>query len=120
LERRLWGLQENESVEFVVPVAEAFGYHDPDLTQTFSRKRFPPDVALTPGQQVLPSVLAFPPEHTLTIKEVNDDLVVLDLNHPLVDQDLYYSIRVVEVRDATPEELEPRKQCKSCRDETGG
>jgi FKBP-type peptidyl-prolyl cis-trans isomerase 2 len=72
---------------------------------------------LKPGQKVLPSVLPFPPEYPLSIKEVRDDKVILDLNHPLADEDLYYQVQVVEVRDATEDEMATLKQCKSCREE---
>jgi FKBP-type peptidyl-prolyl cis-trans isomerase SlyD len=115
LERRLWGLPEDEHVEFVIPAAEAFGHFDPENVQEWSRKVFPPDMELTPGQKVLPAHLPFPPEYPLTIKEVKDDKVILDLNHPLADEDLSYEVTVVEVRPATPEEVEPLKQCQSCR-----
>ncbi len=117
LERRLWGLSvEDGLVEFVVPCQEAFGFYDPENVQVMSRKRFSPDIELQVGQKVLPSILPFPPEYPLTIKEIRGDTVVLDLNHPLADQDLYYEVRVAEVRDATPEELTPLKQCQACRE----
>ncbi len=117
LERRLWGAPVLENLEFVVPAAEAFGFYDPENTQVWSKKVFPPDMELKPGQKVLPSVLPFPAEYPLSIKEVRDDKVILDLNHPLTDEDLYYQVQVVEVRDATEEEITPLKQCKSCREE---
>lgn len=117
LERRLWGLSPEEGeVDFVVPAAEAFGTYDPNNVQVWSRRVFPQDMDLTPGQKVLPTVLPFPPEYPLSIKEVQGDRVVLDLNHPLADQDLYYKVKVLEVREATPEELVPKKQCQSCRE----
>lgn len=119
LERRLWGAPVSETLEFVIPAAEAFGSYDPENIQVWSTKVFPPDMELKPGQKVLPSVLPFPPEYPLTIKEVRDGQVVLDLNHPLADEDLHYQVQVVEVRDATEEELVPLKQCQSCREETG-
>lgn len=119
LERRLWGLSPGrETVEFVIPSHEAFGAYDPDNVQVWSKKRFSPDIELQIGQKILPSILPFPPEYPLTIKEVREDSVVLDLNHPLADQDLYYEVQVVEVRDATPEELTPLKQCQACREGT--
>lgn len=119
LERRLWGLSpEEETVEFVVPCQEAFGPYNPDNVQVWSKKRFPADVGLEVGQKVLPSFLPFPPEYPLTIKEVQEESVVLDLNHPLTDQDLYYEVRVVEVRDTAPEELVVLKSCQSCREGT--
>lgn len=117
LERRLWGLNEGETVEFVVPASEAFGLYDPENVQEWSRKAFPADMELQPGQQVLPANLPFPPDFPLRVKEVRGDKIILDLNHPFSGHDLNYAVRVVAVRPATPEELEPLKQCKSCREE---
>jgi FKBP-type peptidyl-prolyl cis-trans isomerase SlyD len=117
LERRLWGLSMDQgTVEFVVPCQEAFGVYDPENVQIWSKKRFSPDIELQVGQKVLPEILPFPPEYPLTIKEIREDSVILDLNHPLADQDLYYEVKVAEVRHATPEELIPLKQCQSCRE----
>jgi len=117
LERRLWGLQEGDAVEFVIPAAEAFGLYDPENVQEWSRKVFPKDMELKPGQQVLPAHLPIPPEYPLRIKEVRDDKVILDLNHPFCGHDLHYAVRVKALRPATPEEIEPLKQCKSCAEE---
>ncbi len=116
LERRLWGAPVAESLEFMIPAEEAFGAYDPENIQVWSTKVFPPEMELKPGQKVLPTVLPFPPEHPLVIKEVNGDQVVLDLNHPLVDEDLYYQVEVLEVRDASEEEMKSLKQCQSCRE----
>lgn len=120
LERRLWGAPVAESLEFVIPAAEAFGSYDPENVQAWSKKAFPTDMEIKPGQKVLPSMLPFPPEYPLLIKEVKGDQVILDLNHPLADEDLYYQVEVLEVRDATEEEVTPLKQCQSCREETDG
>ena len=120
LERRLWGLKEQDKVEFVVPAAEAFGAYDPENVQVWSRKVFPPDMEVKPGQKVLPANLPIPPEYPLTIKEVEGDKVILDMNHPLAGHDLCYEVKVLAVRPATPEEMEPLKQCKSCSEEMEG
>jgi FKBP-type peptidyl-prolyl cis-trans isomerase SlyD len=116
LERRLWGLREQDSVEFVVPSAEAFGPYNPENVQEWSRKVFPPGQELQVGQKMVPANLPFNPEYPLTVKEIREDKVILDLNHPLAGQDLHYKVRVMEVRPATPEELAPRKQCQSCQE----
>jgi FKBP-type peptidyl-prolyl cis-trans isomerase SlyD len=120
LERRLWGLRAQDEVEFVVPAAEAFGNYEPDNVQTWSKKVFPPDLDLKPGVKVLPANLPLPPEYPLTVKEVRENAVIIDLNHPFAGHDLHYAVKVLEVRPATPEELAPLKQCKSCRDEMAG
>jgi FKBP-type peptidyl-prolyl cis-trans isomerase 2 len=117
LERRLWGLRAHDALEFVVPAAEAFGEYDPNFVQKWSHKVFPPDMEVKPGQKVLPAVLPFPPEYPLTVKEVTEDAVILDMNHPYSSHDLHYQVRVIEVRPATPEELEALKQCQSCIEE---
>ncbi len=117
LERRLWGLKDQDEVEFVIPAAEAFGDYDPENMQEWSRSVFPPEMELEPGQKVIPANLPFPPEYPLTVKEVQEDKIILDLNHPFAGHDLHYSVRVLQVRPATPEELAPLKQCQSCRTE---
>jgi FKBP-type peptidyl-prolyl cis-trans isomerase SlyD len=117
LEKRLWGLREQDAVEFVIPAAEAFGDYDPNFVQEWSHKVFPPGMKLVQGQKVIPANLPFPPEYPLTVKEVREDCVILDMNHPFSGHDLRYQVKVVEVRSATPDELEPLKQCKSCAEE---
>ncbi len=120
LERRLIGLREQDAVEFVIPADEAFGLYEPENVREWSRKVFPPDMELQAGQRVIPANLPVEPEYPLTIKEVKENSVTLDMNHPLAGHDLHYAVKVVEVRPATPEELEPLKQCKSCSDELEG
>jgi FKBP-type peptidyl-prolyl cis-trans isomerase SlyD len=39
------------------------------------------------------------------IVEVRDDNVVLNFNHPLAGKELHFSVTVVDLRDATAEEL---------------
>lgn len=40
------------------------------------------------------------------VVEMNDESVVMDFNHPLAGKDLHFTGTVVEVREATQEELE--------------
>ncbi len=117
LERRLLGLREQDEVDFVIPAEEAFGLYEPDNVQVWSQKVFPPEMELKIGEKVIPANLPFPPEYPLTIREIRGDSVILDMNHPLAGHDLHYAVKVLEVRPATPEELEPLKQCKSCSEE---
>lgn len=117
LERRLIGLRKNDAVAFVIPADEAFGLYDPENVTEWSRKVFPPDMELKAGQRVIPANLPVEPEYPLTVKEVKENSVILDMNHPLAGHDLHYAVKVVEVRPATPEELEPLKHCKSCAEE---
>jgi len=40
------------------------------------------------------------------IVDIKDDVVVMDFNHPLAGQDLFFNGKVEDIRDATAEELE--------------
>lgn len=115
LENHLLGLKDGDNAEFTVAAAEAFGNYDPKAIQEMSKKRFPDPAALRPGQAVTAGNTIEPMPYTYIIKEVLDDTVILDLNHPLAGQDLHYSVHILEVRAATPEEIEPLKKCESCK-----
>lgn len=117
LENRLLGLREGEEKEFVIPAAEAFGGHDPKQVQEYNRKRFPADADLRPGGVVTVARTAVPLPFPYRIVEAREDVVVLDLNHPLVDHDLHYWVQVLEVRPAAAKELEYRKQQMPCEGE---
>lgn len=118
LENRLLGLRPGDQAEFVIPADEAFGQRQPQLLQEFSRRRFPPEADLQPGMAVVPSPCAIEIAYPYTVVEVKDDVVVLDQNHPLAGEDLYYQVEILEVRPATPEELAPLQSCDSCGGDT--
>ena len=42
----------------------------------------------------------------VVVKSVEDDVVIIDGNHPLAGQDLTFDVEIVEVRAATQEELD--------------
>jgi FKBP-type peptidyl-prolyl cis-trans isomerase SlyD len=44
--------------------------------------------------------------HPAKIVSINEETITCDVNHPLADQDLHFTGNVVEVRDATAEELD--------------
>jgi FKBP-type peptidyl-prolyl cis-trans isomerase SlyD len=53
------------------------------------------------------------------VLEVNDDIVKMDFNHPLAGEDLFFQGDVLEVRDATDEEIAATVQ-GSCGCGSGG
>ena len=40
------------------------------------------------------------------VLSINEETVTVDVNHLLADQDLYFTGKIIEIRDATAEELE--------------
>jgi FKBP-type peptidyl-prolyl cis-trans isomerase SlyD len=89
----------------------AFGDYDSDLVCYEERALFPEEVA--PGMQFegLPEGAATPdmPEDAIyTVTEVYESHVVLDGNHPLAGIALRLHVKVLDVREALPEEIEAR------------
>jgi len=54
------------------------------------------------------------------VLEVNDDVVKMDFNHPLAGEDLYFAGKVLEVREATEDELSQVLSGGGCGCGSGG
>ena len=49
------------------------------------------------------------------INEITDSIVKMDFNHPMADLNLYFSGKIIDVRDATEAELSPSSgSCSGC------
>ena len=48
------------------------------------------------------------------VKEVADDRVKMDFNHPMAGKTLHFAVEVISVRDVTPEDLQGRCSCGDC------
>lgn len=55
-----------------------------------------------------------------TVKEITDTHVVLDGNHPLAGEDLVFDVEILEVRDASEQELEQIQQMIAGMQQQGG
>jgi FKBP-type peptidyl-prolyl cis-trans isomerase SlyD len=82
--------------------ADAFGLRDDSLLQTIARKDFPPGVKV--GGELMGRD-ADGHEHPFTVLKIKGDTVFLDGNHPWAGKELRFSLKVTEVRAATPEEI---------------
>ena len=103
LENAMYGREAGESFAVDVPAAEAYGERREGLTQRIAKKHFG-DQRLLPGMQVVLQTEYGP--RAVTIEKVGMSVVDVDLNHPMAGKSLHFDIEVVEVRAASPEELE--------------
>lgn len=85
--------------------ADAFGLRDESLVQTIARKDFPPGVKV--GGQ-LQGRAEDGSEHTFTVMKIKGDTVFLDGNHPWAGKELRFTLKVIEVRAASAEEIQHR------------
>ena len=101
LEAAIDGQGQGAKREVVLPSREAFGPRRKEAVVEFDRVDFPPGVA--PGDR-FDADTADGGVLLLRVLEVADDVVVIDMNHPLAGQRVRFELEVLEVRPATVEE----------------
>jgi FKBP-type peptidyl-prolyl cis-trans isomerase SlyD len=85
--------------------SDAYGDYDEKAIQSVKKDIFPEDASLEPGMEFLAHS---PDGHPMAfiIKEVYNEDVSIDFNHPLAGRNLNFDVELVDVRDATAEELQ--------------
>jgi FKBP-type peptidyl-prolyl cis-trans isomerase SlyD len=105
IEAALEGQQAGYQTTLQLQPADAFGERDESLLQTIARKDFPPGVKV--GGQLMGRD-ADGAEQAFTVVKIKGDTVFLDGNHPWAGKTLRFSLKVIDVRAATPEEIAHR------------
>lgn len=105
LEKAMDGHQAGDSFKASVAAADAYGERRDGLTQRLPKKHFGAQ-RLAPGMQVVLQTDYGP--RAVTIVKVGMSVVDVDLNHPMAGKDLEFDIEIVEVREASSEELAHR------------
>jgi FKBP-type peptidyl-prolyl cis-trans isomerase SlyD len=104
LESALSGKAVGEEISVRVAPEEAYGVRDDAKKQAVPRNMFG-DEEIAVGAQY--HAQGPDGQHlTVTVVSVSDEEIVVDGNHPLAGMHLNFDVTVVEIRDATKEELE--------------
>lgn len=103
LENALEGMTVGDKKEVTVSPEEGYGEFIPGLKMDVERSNFPKDIKLQAGMQFSAEVSG--KDRVFTVTGIEEDKVQVDGNHPLAGQTLHFAVEVVEVRDATQEEL---------------
>jgi FKBP-type peptidyl-prolyl cis-trans isomerase SlyD len=104
LEKALEGKQNGNKVVVAVPPEEGYGKHDAKLIQRMPKRSLQGAGQIKKGMQF--QARTEDGIRVFTVTAIVGDMVTLDGNHPLADKTLHFDVDVVEVRDATAEELE--------------
>jgi FKBP-type peptidyl-prolyl cis-trans isomerase SlyD len=104
LERALEGLREGEQAAFSIPCEDAYGMRSEDNVISLPRALFPADAELKPGL-CLYARAAGGQSCPIIVREVREDTVLVDLNHPLAGERLYFEVTIRAVRHAGSEEI---------------
>ena len=105
LEQALVGKGPGDKLKVSIPPDQAYGERDDDLMQKVPKERFETPDEIEVGMQFHTDGGDGSPQ-IITVVDVSDNEVTVDGNHPLAGMTLTFDVKVVDVRDATAEELD--------------
>ena len=104
LEKALEGKSAGEELSVAVEPEDAYGEYSAELVAVLGREMFEGVDELEVGMQFHASG----PDGSMqivTIRDLDGDEVTVDGNHPLAGQRLHFQVKVIDVRDASAEEV---------------
>jgi FKBP-type peptidyl-prolyl cis-trans isomerase SlyD len=104
LEKHLLGKKAGDSIDCVIPAAEGYGERDDALIVKVSKSEFGEGASIEEGMQF--QAQGEDGTQIVTVTGIEGDEVTIDANHPLAGEELHFAVKVVDVREATPEELQ--------------
>ena len=104
LENALLGKTVGELFTVSIPAAEGYGEYNPELVQEVPAQMFQGVDNIQPGMQV--QAQTDEGVQVVTVKASEGDNILVDANFPLAGQDLTFDVEVIEIREASAEELE--------------
>ena len=102
-EQEMLGAAVGEVREFTLTPERAYGHRDDANVQSIPRSQFPEGMELEAG-----AVLGAQSDQgpiQFTVVEVGDEFVTADFNHQMAGQTLHFTVEVIEIREATSDEL---------------
>jgi FKBP-type peptidyl-prolyl cis-trans isomerase SlyD len=104
LEASLEGKTAGQSLKVSVPPADAYGERDEQKILEIPLAQFSGADAVQAGMQF--GVHSSTGEQIVTVTKVEGDTVTVDANHPLAGKTLNFDVKVVDIQEATPDELD--------------
>ena len=99
LELALYGLKAGDRQHIEIDPLNGFGFHDPENVHILPREEFAPDLPVE-----VDTVMAFSTPSGVevpgVIKEVRDDEVVVDFNHPCAGHDVIFDVEIIAIKPA--------------------
>ena len=86
----------SEKKTIVIPSDQAYGESRKELIQEVPKDRLPEDIKPEVGMGLV-SKTPEGQEIQLVVKEVKDDAIVVDGNHPLAGQELTFEVEIIEI-----------------------
>lgn len=103
LEVALEGKAIGQKVKLDLQPEQAYGPYEEDMQTEVPKEAFEGIEGLTEGMRL--AAESGDGVHAVLVKEIRDDVVVIDANHPLAGQTVRVEVKVLSVRKATEEEI---------------
>ena len=104
MESAIDGREAGESFSVDIAPEDGYGAYREDLSQRLSKKYFHQAARLKPGMTTVLQ-LKEGGQRMVTVKKVGMSTVDVDLNHPMAGKTLHFDIEVLDVREASEEEV---------------
>lgn len=99
-ERELMGAGVGDTRSFTLEPEDAYGMPSDEMIQEVPREMFPEEMPVDLGMTLMSDAGPF------RIVAITDDTVRCDFNSPMAGKTLHFEVEVMDVRAATPDELE--------------
>jgi len=110
LEKSIYGLKVGDKKSVTVDSKDGYGEIDPESIVEVPKDEFPEDFPLELGVEITVNAddedEEGDEEMEATIVAVNESTVTLDFNHPLAGKTLTFDVHIIDIREATSEEIE--------------
>ena len=104
MDEALSGKRAGDRVDLQLSAEQGFGPHDPDLTFTDDLDNVPPEFRFVGAEVQMQNDRG--DVRTFYVTQVCESTLTVDGNHPLAGKDLSVHVRIREVRDPTPQDIE--------------
>jgi FKBP-type peptidyl-prolyl cis-trans isomerase SlyD len=108
-EEYMFGMEQGQDFDFVIDVENAYGEYDDASVLELERSIFEVDGKLDEEMvfegNVVPLMDTEGNRINAQVVSISDTHVKVDLNHPLAGEELHFKGKVLEVREATEQEL---------------
>lgn len=115
LEKAIFSLGVGDKFDLIVKAEDAFGPHDPNNVMDLSKELFLVDgkfdAEFVKKGALVPMMTADGFRINGLVVDVTAEVVKMDFNHPLANDDVRFDGKILTVRDATAEELNPSCGC---------
>jgi FKBP-type peptidyl-prolyl cis-trans isomerase 2 len=95
------GMEVGQRKTINIPVEEAYGSRSDDMLIEFPKDRFPNDMQIEEGMQLMMSN-GTGQNMPVIVTEIKENSVILDANHPLAGEELIFDIELVEIVESKP------------------